>query len=387
MIAATVAVVALATLAWALVDRRTTLSERQTRLLERSALAAGAIALVVATAVVVSLHPVERLRSGWDSFTAVAVADNTEAHFSIGLGSNRYDFWRVAMARFEARPLTGIGADNFAVDYLRERRSIEEPTYPHSLEVMVLSQFGIVGGVLFAAFVLAAGVAALPRRREDAAATAVAGAALAAPVYFFVHASVDWFWEIPALGAPAVALLALAMSVRACAREGEAVERSRAPVAVTGIALAVATAAAVACALPWLSHRQIDQALTVWRSDPESAFSHLERARSLDPLSAHPDLVAGVIAARLDDRARMLVLFARSLERNPHSWYAQLELGLAESVAGRPRAAVASVERAIELNPREPLLQDVVRRLGKGEVIAPRSLDELFLERIESRTR
>ena len=387
LIAATVAVVAVATLAWALVDRRTTLSERQTRLLERSALAAGAVALVIAAAVVVSLHPVERLRNGWDSFTAVAVADNTQAHFSIGLGSNRYDFWRIAMSRFEARPLTGIGADNFAVDYLRERRSIEEPTYPHSLEVMILSQLGIVGGVLFATFVLAAGAAALPRRRDDPAVTTVAGAALAAAVYFFVHASADWFWEIPALGAPAVALLALAMSVRASAAGREAVEEARAPAATTRIALAVAAVAAVACALPWLSHRQVDQALAVWRSDPASAFSHLERARSLDPLSAYPDLVAGVIATRLGDRARMRLLFARSLERNPHSWYARLELGLAESVAGRPQAATAAVQRAIELNPREPLLKDVVRRLRKGEEIAPSSLDQLFLERIESRTR
>ena len=387
LIAVTVVVVALATLAWALVDRRTTLSERQVRLLDRSALAAGTIALVIAAAVVASQHPVERLRNGWDSFTAVAVADNTQAHFSIGLGSNRYDFWRVAMSRFEARPLTGIGADNFAVDYLRERRSIEEPTYPHSLEVMMLSQFGLVGGILLAAFVLAAGIAALPRHRDDPAVATAAGAALAAAVYFFVHASADWFWEIPALGAPAVALLALAMSVRACATGVDAVEEARAPVAATGIALALATIAAVACALPWLSHRQIDQALAVWRSDPESAFTHLERARSLDRLSAHPDLVAGVIAARLDDRARMPVLFARSLTRNPHSWYAQLELGLAQSVAGRQQAAVAAVRRAIGLNPREPLLQDVVRRLRQGEVISPSSLDTFFLERIEARTR
>lgn len=386
VIAASAAALGLVTLAWALVDRRTTLTERQARLLTRVARASVVVAALAALVVVASIHPEQRLRSGWDSFTAVTVADNTQSHFSIGLGSNRYDFWRVAMARFGAHPLSGIGADNFAVDYLRERRSIEEPAYPHSLWVMVLSQLGLVGGVLFAAFLLASGSGALPRRADTVEATAVAGAALAAPVYFFVHASVDWFWEIPALGAPALGLLALAISVRACA-SGEAHERVRLPAAASGAALVLAGAAAVLCALPWLSQRQVDQALALWRSNPRAAFSQLERARSLDPLSAYPDLVAGVVAARLNDRQRMPVLFARSLQRNPHSWYAHLEFGLSESILGRREQAVRSVERAIALNPREPLLRDVVRRLGQGEEIAPSSLDRVFLERIESRTR
>lgn len=386
-IALTTLLLGVAALVWALVDRRTTLTTRQVRLLERSALVAGVIVLVATAAFVASAHPVERLRDGWATFTAISVADTTQPHFSIGLGSNRYDFWRVAMARFEARPLTGIGADNFAVDYLRERRSIEEPAYPHSLWVMVLSQLGIVGGALFGAFVLTAGAAALPRRDEDDAAAAVAGAALAAALYFVAHASVDWFWEIPALGAPAIGLLALAMSVRSSAAGREQEERARmTPPAVVGVAVALSVAA-LACALPWLSHRQVDQGLALWRTDPSAAFSHLRRARALDPLSAYPDLVAGVVAARLDDRARMRVLFARSLERNPHSWYAHLELGLAESVAGRREAAVSAVRRAIALNPREPILRDVLPRLERGEKIAPSSLDRVFLERIESRTR
>lgn len=373
LIAVTSAVIALATLVWALVDNRALLSHRRQRLLERFAIVAGAVALVGATAAVV---------------TAVAVTDGTKAHFSAGFGAynNRGDFWRVAMDGFEQNPLLGIGADNFSVDYIRDRRSDEEPAYPHSLEIMVLSQLGLVGGLLFVAFLGAAGVAVLPRGHEEPAATTVVGAALAGSMYFFVHASVDWFWEIPALGAPAFALLGLALSVRTCARRGEAVSSVRAPAPVLGIAVAVAGAAAVACALPWLSQRQIDRALAVWRSDPNSAYAHLERARSLDPLSAQPDLVAGVIAARLDDRARMLALFRRSLERNPRSWYAQLEHGLAESVVGRQQAAIEGVRRAIELNPRDPLLRKLVARLEQGERISPRSLDQLFLERVASRT-
>lgn len=374
----------IASLAWALADRRIELSDRSVRILNYSALAAAAFAVVTVTAVAIALHPVDRVQSAWKTFTAVSVSDNSESHFTVGLESNRYDFWRVAIQRFKAEPLTGIGADNFAVDYLRERRSIEEPTYPHSLEVMVLSQLGLLGAALFAVFVAAAGTAAIPRRRDNPATAALAGAAVAGFTYFLVHASVDWFWEIPALGAPAFALLGLAVSVRACAGQGEAVRSSS--TRATALAVAAAGVAAVCCALPWLSHRQIDTALAVWRSDPESAYHHLERARGLDPLSAEPDLVAGAIAARLDDRPRMLTLFARSLERNPHSWYAQLELGLAESISGRPQAAVAAVRRAIGLNPQEPLLREILDRLEQGEQISPSSLDAIFLDRIASRT-
>ncbi len=385
--AAAVVLTGIAALGWALVDRRLELSPWSVRTLNRSALAAAVITAFVLAVVAIAAHPVEQVQSAWKTFTAVSVQDNSQPHFTVGLGSNRYDFWRVAIQRFKAEPLTGIGADNFAVDYLRERRSIEEPAYPHSLEVMVLSQLGLLGATLFALFVAAVGTAAIPRRRDEPATAALAGAAVAGSMYFLVHASVDWFWEIPALGAPAFALLGLAISVRACSRREKLARASRASGYATAAALAAAVVAAICCALPWLSHRQVDRAVAVWRSDPESAYDHLERARALNPLSGEPDLVAGAIAARRDDRVRMRSLFARSLERNPYSWYAQLELGLTESVSGRRQAALAAVRRAVALNPQEPLLREVLGRLEQGEQISPRSLDAVFVDRIASRTR
>jgi hypothetical protein len=385
VMAATSVGAALATLAWAVVDARSELSPKATRLLGRTAGIVAALAVVAALALAATSQPVKRVEQAWTNFTAVDATDSSRPHFSLGIGSNRHDFWRVAVSEWQTRPLTGIGADNFSVDYIRERRSVEEPAFPHSLWVMVLSQLGIVGAALFATFLVGVGLAAVPRRREDAATVALAGAALAGSVYFFVHASVDWFWEIPALGAPALALLGLAAAIRRPRTDrsgGMPLPRLAQAVIVLAAGLGIAS-----CTLPWLSQRQIDKAVAAWRTDPPAAYDHLESARRLNPLSAKSDLVAGVIAARLDDTARMPSLFARSLERNPFSWYAQLELGLAESVSGRQQDAVAAVERAIELNPREALLQDVRRRLQNGEKISPSSLDEVFLERIESRTR
>lgn len=382
---ATSLLVALATLAWAAVDTRIAISRPVTLKLERAVAVIAAIAVVALAAGIVASGPVHRAQRAWSEFTAVDATDASKPHLSLGIGSNRYDFWRVALAQFEARPLTGIGSDNFSVPYVRERRSAEEPAYPHSLVMMLLSQLGLVGTALFSTFLLGAALAAVPRRSEDPATIALGGAALAGSTYFFVHASADWFWEIPALGAPALALLGLAVSLRA-SQAGQAPAVARVPRRGLAAVAVVAGLGVASCALPWLSERQIDRAVAVWRDDPPAAYDLLASARALNPLSARPDLVAGVIASRLDDRSRMPELFARSLQRNPYNWYAQLELGLAQSVTGQQAAAVASVRRALELNPREPLLREVEARLEQGERIAPRTFDQLFISRIQART-
>ena len=98
-------------------------------------------------------HPVARIDHGWTTFKHPAQPVSPTSYFSAGVGGNRYDFWRVAWSEFKGAPLVGVGVDNFQLDYLRERRSYEEPLFPHSLELRLLSETGIVGAALFLAFV------------------------------------------------------------------------------------------------------------------------------------------------------------------------------------------------------------------------------------------
>ena len=78
-------------------------------------------------------NPVSWVDERWEEFKGGAQPNaSAGARFTQTLGSNRYDFWRVAWDGFERRPFTGIGADNFRHDYLRRRTSDEEPYYPHS---------------------------------------------------------------------------------------------------------------------------------------------------------------------------------------------------------------------------------------------------------------
>ena len=177
----------------------------------------AAIAATTAVAVLGVLgsrveHPVDRVVDAWEEFKTPPQAV-TGSYFSLGFGSNRYDLWRVAATQIASAPLVGVGVDNFAVDYLRERRTAEEPSYPHSFELRVLAQTGIVGAILLLSFGIAAAAALVPLRSRSRSARGLAAAALVSAFYWLLHGSVDWFWEIPPLGATAFAFLGLAISL------------------------------------------------------------------------------------------------------------------------------------------------------------------------------
>lgn len=186
---------------------------------------------------------------------------------------------------------------------------------------------------------------------------------------------------------PVFALLGMAASVRSSSASNGSlgVRRLGRPAALASALVGVMAASSLL--LPWLSIRDTKAAAAVWREDPAAAYARLDRARSLNPLAADPDLIAGLISARLEDQPRMQTYFTRSLQREPTNWYAWLELGLAESVAGRKAAALSAIREARRLNPLEAVVGEVERRVSEGERIQPSSLDALFLERIASRTR
>ncbi len=163
-------------------------------------------------------NPITRVRHAWDSFKGGYTAEATGSNRLLGgLGSNRYDFYRVALNEFAAHPVLGIGADNFAQQYLVHGRSDETPRYPHSVELRTLSQTGLLGALLA---VVGLGAALLAgwraMRRSDPLARTVAAAALAGFAYWAVHGSFDWFWEFAGLGSCAFALLGITWLAGGC---------------------------------------------------------------------------------------------------------------------------------------------------------------------------
>lgn len=389
--------------AGAAIERRDALSESS-----RARLRTGVAAIAVATLVgllvgglVVAGNPVGRVEHAWQTFKRGYSANNTHVNRLVGgLGSGRYDFYRVALDEFKAHPLLGIGADNFQTQYLAHARTEETPHYPHSVELRTLVQGGVVGALIgfvgLAAALLCAGGGALTRvaRRRDPLGATVAAAALAGFVYWLVHGSFDWFWEFAGLGAPAFALLGIACALGSrkppdsASSETETAAVAPAPAAraagarrglavPAALALAlVAAAAGVSFALPWLSQLQVENAAKIWTTAPRQAYAKLKDAAGLNPLDSEPYLVEGSIALRFADLARADRAFSRALARDSDNAYATLERGAIASALGHRADALRMLERAALLSPRDEVIQKSLSFVRKGERLSIEELNQ-----------
>jgi O-antigen ligase len=371
-----------------LAERRVPLSEPVRRNGSRAVGAVAAAGAVVGIVVGLSAtgNPVTWVGDRWDDFKAGQEVEFGESRFASGLGSNRYDFWRVAMDDFAEDPMIGLGVEQFAVEYLTGRESDEEPLHPHSVEVRIVSQTGLMGTLLFAGFLVVATIAAL-RTRLRAGNTlggAVAVGALAAFAYWFAHGSGDWFWPFAGLSAPAFAFLALAGSELDGGDGGvaEAGPGRRTPWPLLAAGGAVALLAAASYVLPWAAARDAKIAAENWPANLQGAYDRLERARDLNFLSDRPDLIAGTIAARAGDRARARAAFEAALERNSASWYAQLELGVLDALADERAPALGHLRAARRISPTDPLVRSTLRKVAQGSSVTLAQVDEELQSRI-----
>lgn len=368
---ASVAVLAAVGAGWSLVDRRVEVPPRVVR-------AAGVLAVVILIAggtvgAVTSLarygSPTDRAAVWWNRFkTDESVSRPDTPHLVSGLGgAGRYEIWSVAFRIFEESPVTGIGVDNFDVEWLRRRPNGRDSTYPHGIALRLLQQTGLVGGLLFTVFlasVVTAGWGGL-RRRDDAQLASCAALFVAA--YWLVHGSVDWLWEIPALTAVAFAALGLVVALGTGKRWALGV--------APRILLAVVVGAGVVSLLPpWLAERELRVAVDSASMAGQEALDHVDRARTLNPLSAEPDLVGALIAAERGDVGRQRALLLRALERNPHDWYPYVELGLVDARLGLRAAALRWLARAQALNPLEGAIGFSIARVRQGR---PPSREEM----------
>src|SRR6185312_15054075 len=129
--------------------------------------------------------------------------------------------------------------------YLRKGKSVQAPLYPHSTEMVALSETGLVGALLlFGAFGTLL-VAALRAVRRTDLTGVVAGAGILMFGYWLLHSSVDWFWEFPALAGSALAALGIAAAVaREAPAQAPPPERSR-PALASALALVAGLAGLV----------------------------------------------------------------------------------------------------------------------------------------------
>ena len=373
-------VLALLGTAAALVDRRVSFGAVAARRLGRAVGAVAAVALVGACVVFVAGEgsPATKVSDSWEEFKHGG--DGPQAggsRFAAG-GTNRYEFWTVAWAEFRARPVAGIGVENFQEAYLRRGKSGEQPRYAHSLELGVLSQMGLVGALLLAGAFAAALVGAARARSLPPAGRAAAVACAAVFGYWLLHASIDWFWEFPALTGAAIAALGMAAALGP--RDPVAAPKAL-PRPLLAVAAAGAAALALSFAVPWLAELELDRAQDSWRADPSAAFGRLDRAAALNPLTVRPQLTAGTIALRLGRTALAEREFRDALRREPDEAYALLELGLIAAERGDRQRALALLERSIEQHPQDAAARRALVATRTGKAVSAERVNRAILDR------
>jgi len=333
------------------------------------AIAAAAAGGIVAT----HGHPLRFVQRQWSGFTHEPVAGASASHFAT-VGSGRYDFWRVALDAFLAHPIGGLGQDNFDDYYITRRRTNEEPSWTHSLEMRLLAHTGLVGFALFVSFLVCAIAAALrPRLRGARLERAVAGAALLPLVVWLIHGSIDWFWEVPALSGPALGFLGMAGGLGARrpddARTGarRAIPRS---VRVAAGTLAF-LAAVIALGLPYLAVREVSTASELRQRNPEQALRDLATASKLNPLSPDPGRLAGTIALQSGRYAVAGQRFDQAIARQRGGWYAWFGAGLAASALGERRRADHDFTVARAINSKEYAIDQALARVYSRRPLTP----------------
>ena len=136
---------------------------------------------------------------------------------------NRYDYWRIAWNAWRDAPVRGVGAGNYDRPYFAQRTTAEDIRQPHSIELQLLSELGLVGALLLASLLagLALGAARLAlAARGSAGARTVLVASLGMVTAWLVHTSVDWIHLLP--GVTGVALVGAVCLVRRARTRGGA---------------------------------------------------------------------------------------------------------------------------------------------------------------------
>jgi hypothetical protein len=315
--------------------------------------ALAALTILILAGWLATTHPGAHASRLWTSFRSDTSEQPDGTRFGT-LGSNRYDFWRVSLDLTRESPLIGVGAGNFGERYLEHRRSGEQPAYPHSIEMSVLSETGALGTAAFLVFIVAAAVGLAAARRRGSAEASVAAGAGTAFAYWMLHGSVDWLWQFPALGLTALLLLGLAIAPPT----GPPRRPRRFVAAATAIV-------GLSFFLPWIAARQVAEASGAWQQDPGSADATLGQAFKINPLSDAAAVVAGTIAAQRGEVDRMRLRFEQATSRDSHNWFAQTELAIALAHEGRWGPATRAASAAAALNPREEIARTVLASIRK----------------------
>jgi hypothetical protein len=318
--------------------------------------------LVAAVAIGIVALVAESKPEGWfRDFTTQPTDASLQGgpqHLVNASSSSRWLWWKEAWRAWEAQPWRGTGAGSFDLTHRLLRSNNIVVTEPHNVPLQFLSETGLVGLFLALAAVVAAAVGVARRvRGRDPAVVALAVLAVA----YVLHSLVDFDWDFVAVTAPCL------LSVGALL--GGPLVRDEPRVSWSPLPAVAALAVALSLLTPWFAERSTDSARAALADGrPRVAYRDARDARSLNPLALDPLLVQAKALDQLSDAQGARQLYIDAVELQPLNWRPWTELGTFEAGRQDYTRAVKSLERAVELDPFNPV--------PAGELEHARSLEQ-----------
>jgi O-antigen ligase len=353
-------------LCWALVDARWRPGKRLTRSLGTIVLVACLVIFTIGANVLVERagEPIGEVQRTWEAFKTNDTAGQDQSRYLSASGTGRFTLWQVAWKDFAASPVFGVGAQNWEATYyeLREQPG-EFARQPHSLPLEVLSERGLVGGILLLGFV---GICVVPNlwqryTKFQSEGKAQAGALFAAMAYWFVHSSVEWFWQLPAVTMPAILFLALLVAPWETSTEQRPLRWS---LRVGGAGLAVLTLLII---VPlFVADRGLERSFAT--EDPELALASVERAQRYNPLDSRLALREAEVAKLSGDWDRAEEAYKQAIQLTPDHYAPYAVLAASYQVRGRTEEALRYYRKAISLNPLDYQLKQTRKRLQDADL-------------------
>jgi tetratricopeptide (TPR) repeat protein len=349
---------------WGLADRRWELTSSATRLVGGVALAGGIAVLVfgLAAASERAGNPVAWAEQRWEAFKNDDAAGEEQSRYLAATGSGRYTMWQVAWEDFASRPLLGIGTQNYeATHYQLREKDVGYLRQPHSLPLEVLSERGLIGGILFFGFLATCLGSGLWQRFKNLSPEGKGqiGAMVAAITYWFVHSSAEWFWQFPAVTLPVMVYLAMLVGPWGQLE----VVSARWPLRLVGAG--VTTLAVAAVAPLYAADHYLEQSRT--STDWPEALEAVERAQRFNPVSPELHQQEAKLALQSGDWEWAEDELQEALRLNPEHYHQYELLAQFHELRGEPEAALSYYREALALNPLDSDLEQSVAELSEQD--------------------
>ncbi len=292
----------------------------------------------------------------------------------------RTNLWGVALHDFTTSPAHGQGAGTYQISWDRQRPHFAFVINAHSLYLQAMAELGLPG-LLLLLTLLGASLGGLAIRARGSR-RSLYGVLLAAGVVWALRAGVDWDWEMPVVTLGFFAAAGLALSPRGGLRSGLHRDSRSGPredsrsargsnqgsgwIPGRGARLTLGLLCLAGVVLPVLiigSQRRLGEAEhALYASNCTAASSGALSSIGWLDVRPEPYEILGFCDLQRGLPRQGVTAMSQAVRLEPGSWETYYALAIAQAAAGiDPRR---NAEKALQMNPFEPLTRQAARELG-----------------------